>query len=210
MTPGRLAGIVGLFVGVAVAFYAMGRVTRPAEDWSRQRINRSSDPKEFRNSFLGLTVEAPAGDDWQLVWEPAKFRYPMPLGLFANKGNKANKVLEIIHIASKDAPEKHSVAMDLFVQPLTGKPVSEVVRELEFRERRPGFRILSEEETTIGGLPGHVRVCGWAVGPVKSRSVNYYVENDGKLFAFIGVADAGSFDQYRLTFGDIIATVQLR
>lgn len=203
MNPGKLAAILGLFVGVAVAFGLLGWATRPAEDWSKQHVNRSADPKEFRNSFLGLTVRAPAGDDWQLVWEPAKFRY-------GALGPDANKVLEINHLASAKSPEKHSVAMDIFAQPLTGKPVSEVVRDLEFRDRRPGFKLISDEETTVGGLPGHVRVCAWAGGPVKSRSINYYVENGGRLFAFVGVADTGSFDQYRPVFDDIVATVRLR
>jgi len=203
MKPRTVAAIGGVFVLVAIAFFLLGRAMRPAADRSRQYINLSKDPREFRNEYLGLTVRvAPAGD-WRLAWHPSQFRFPLP----AN----ANKVLEIERILPADGSDTQWARMDLFVEPLlTSTAARHMLRKLEFRDKREGFRVVSEQDMYIGGRPGHVRIGAWAVKNRKYRSANYYVEVGDKLFAFIAVAEADAFERFEPSFREIVATVSFR
>ena len=200
MKLGKAFAIGGAFVVAALIFF-LGRLFRPTEDWARQYINSSDDPKTFRNSFHGLQISAPAGSDWQLVWEPAKMR-PTPGGV--------NKVLEINRLIQQGESDKDWARMDVFVEPLAGGiPVNTWLRKIEFREMRAGFKVISDEEAVVGGLVGRARVAGWAVERLKFRTVNSYIEHNGKLFAFIGVTGSGVSDRYRPTFEQIVAGVRL-
>lgn len=201
MKPANVVAVVGGALLTGVVFFALGRWTRPSEDWSRQHENRSSDAKEFRNAFLGLTVRAPEGSDWQLVFEREKLR-PVP-------GVRVNKVLEINRILQEGGTDRQWARMDLFVEPLLGGiAVEQAVRRLEFRDRRSGFRMVSTEDTTIGSKAAKVRVSAWMVTSKKFRTVNYYVEHRDRLYAFVGVVEAGGYDRFRPTFDRIVASVR--
>lgn len=202
MKPAKVAAIVGGVVVTAVVFFAVGRLTRPREDWSRQHTNRSSDPKEFRNAFLGLTVRAPEGADWQLVCERDKLR--------RMAGAQVNKVLEINRLLERGGSDRQWARMALFVEPLFGGvPLEQVLRRLEFRGRRSGFRVVGTEKITVGGKPGKARLGAWAVKHKKYRTINYHVEHRDRLYSFIGVTEADAFDRFRPIFDQVIATVRL-
>ena len=202
MKPGKIVAVVGAFAFIAIGSYVLGKATRPADDPARQHVNESMDPHVFANSCLGLTVRPPREGNWRLAWEPSTLR-PVPTNV--------NKVLEIERLLPADGSDKEWARMDLFVEPLySSAGIPHAVRELEFREKRRGFRMLSEEQFSISGLPGRVRLGTWAVAGTGYRAVNYHVEHDGKLFAFVGVARAKAFDRFEPAFREILSSVRLR
>jgi len=201
MRTRKVMALIGAAVATAVVFFCAGRLTRGGGGWERQHVNKSSDSKEFCNSFLGLTARAPEGHDWELVWEPAQFHLA-PVGV--------NKVLEINRTTGTGSGTGQVARMDVFVEPVGGSgSVLEVLERLEFRGKRPGFRVVANEATTIGGREGSVRVAEWAVRRRKYRSVNYYAEHRGRLYAFIGVCEARGFGRLRPTFDGIVSAVRL-
>jgi hypothetical protein len=215
MKVGRMPVVVSACaVAILVAFFA-GQWTAPVETWADQHLNRSRNPREFRNSFLGLTVRAPAEGEWWVLWKPraadatkwdeAEHEFKMP----ALAG--ANKVLELERKLAPGGSDKAWARMDVFVEPLASSgQVGQELRKLEFREVRRGLRLESPQSVTIGGKPGSVRVGSWEVAKKKFRVVTYWVEHRRKLFVFSGVTADEFFERSLPLFNEIMASVRLR
>ena len=201
MTLGKATSILGAALGTAVIFYTAGRLAGGGPDWSRQHINKSNDSKEFRNELHGLTVRAPDGPDWDLVYDPA---------MLGAVPADVNKVLELNCVPRGRGYRGRWARMDLFVEPLRGgTSINDVIEKLEFRDKRPAFKVLERKPVGIGGAQGEMRLGVWTVKRRKFRSANYSVEHKGKLYAFIGVTEARSFQHFRPVFDRIVATVRL-
>ncbi len=201
MDTRKAIGLGAAFVATAAVFFLIGRLTRPVEDWSRQYVNRAADPQEYDNPFHGVRLRAPAGGEWLLAWKPEDFRFPTPLVV--------NKVLEIERLLKRGDKTTPWARMDLFVEALSAsRAVRGRLKVLEFREKRPGFHIVSEESATVGGLAARVRTARWAVAGRRFASVNYYLVRGNRLFAFIGVCDAEALEQVKPLFDQIISSVR--
>jgi len=201
MDARKAIGVGAAFVATAAVFFLIGRLTRPVEDWSKQYVNRAADPREYDNPFHGVRLRAPAEGEWLLAWKPADFRFPTPATV--------NKVLEIERLVKRGDKATPWARMDLFVEALSAsRAVRGRLKVLEFREKRPGFHIVSEEPATVAGLPAKVRIARWAVANRHYASVNYYLVRGNRLFAFIGVCDAERLDQVRPLFDQIISSVR--
>ena len=200
MKPSKAAAIAGGLALTALGFFLVGRWTRADEDWSRQHINKSSNPKEFRNGFLGLSLRAPDADGWELVCDPARLRHTP---------SDVNKVLEINRMLTRGSPDQQWARMDIFVEPFGAVTTEQVLRRLEFRSLRPGFKVVAGERKLIGGKPAAVRLGAWAVKGKRYSTINYHLEHDGKLYAFIGVTQADAFKRFRPVFDQIIASACL-
>jgi len=201
MKAAKVAAIAGALVLAAVVFFVLGRLTRGPGDGSRQHVNRSSDPKEFRNAFLGLTVRAPQGDEWVLVFEPDRFRHTPA---------HVNKVLEINRMLEKGSPDQQWARMDLFVEPLRGSSEEQALRKLEFRELRQGFAVVGTETATVGGHSGSLRLGAWTVKRTGYRTATYSVAHRGRLYAFIGVTEGKAFARFRPVFDQIVSAAVLK
>lgn len=200
MKAGRIAITIGGAAVTALAFFGIGRLSRGDGGWQRQHINKSNDSKVFQNSFLGLQVQAPEGSDWQLVWEPAQMHI-MPASV--------NKVLEFNRTVARKSSDSRWARMDLFVEPLGGGATAdEALGRLEFREKRPGFKVIDDTRVSIGGMPGTLRIGEWRLKRKRFRSFNYHAEYRGRLYAFIGVSEAPLAKWSRPIFDQIITTVQ--
>jgi len=199
----RKAISVGVaFVATAAVFFLIGRLTRPVEDWSKQYVNRSASPREYDNPFHGLRLRAPTEGEWLLAWKPDDFRFPTPATV--------NKILEIERLLKRGDKTTPWARMDVFVEALSAsRAVRGRLKVLEFREKRPGFHIVSEEPATVAGLPAKVRTARWAVAGRHYASVNYYLARGNRLFAFIGVCEADQLAQVRPLFDQIISSVRL-
>lgn len=215
MKSGKAAVIVGGYVLVAVAlfvvFYMVGKSTVEEGTWADQHINRSRDPKEFRNRFLGLTVRAPAEGDWWLLWKPRvsdewrepEFKMPTPEG--------CNKVLEIERQLSRASSDKQWARMDLFVEPLySSGQAGQILRKIQLRRLRRNLQLDAPEKVTIGGKLGSVRTGNWSVADKRFCLVVYSVEHRQKLFVFSGVTPADAFERFLPVFNEIVASVRLR
>jgi len=201
MNGRKAIGVVAAFVATAGVFFAIGWATRPVEDWSKQYVNRAADPRQYDNPFHGVSLRAPAEGEWLLAWRPGDFRFPTPATV--------NKVLEVERLLKRGDRTTPWARMDLFVEPLSAsRAVRGRLKVLEFRDKRPGFHVVAEEPTTIGGLPAKVRTARWAVRGHRYASINYYVVRGNRLFAFIGVCDADTLGQVKPLFDDIIASVR--
>jgi hypothetical protein len=204
MRPARIAAIVVAFAVAAVGFFLLGRALRPTEKVSDYHINDSSNPREFRNSVLGVTVRIPREASWELVWEPGRFRHPTPPEVI--------KLAEMERILPPDGSDPQWARMDIFVEPLSNTSsaaISQALRKLEFRQHRKGFQVLSEKDCQVGGKTGRVRLEGWSIEK-PYRAISFHVEHNRKLLAFIGVTEADAFERFEPVFRGIVETVRLR
>ncbi|MFP4056104.1 MAG: hypothetical protein ACLF0G_04475 [Candidatus Brocadiia bacterium] len=197
----RAAALAAAFAATIVACFLLGRLARPAEDWSRQHTDTDDDPKVFRNSFLGLCMLIPDEDDWRMVSDPSHFRFQGLKGV--------NKVLEIDRMVGPGESRRQWARMDLFVHPLYGQVEPDhVLRVLEFRPQRPGFRIVDERTVTIGGEEGTARTGAWSLGGRRFRAINYAVSHAERLLCFVAVCEAEAFARHRARFDRIVASVR--
>ena len=215
MKSWKLAVVLGALLVVGLVSYSLGRLTAPVETWADQHRNLSSDPKEFRNSFLGLTLRVPKDDNWRLLWRPQgtaataqedkqfEFKYPVPPNV--------NKVLEMERMLEPSGSDKQWARMDLFVEPFPkGAQADGILAKLQFRDKRPDLRLGPPQQFAIGSQPGSVSDGAWSVAKKKFRLVTYWVDHEDKLYVFSGVTQDEAFGRFRPVFDQIVASVRLR
>jgi hypothetical protein len=222
MKRGKLLPAAALFVVVAVASFVVGRCSAPTETWADRHVNRSKDPQEFRNSFLGLTVRAPKEGEWWLLWqprpahdatwEPPEFKMPLDAGIAkALEQEQIYKVVEIERVLDPSGSDKQWARMDVYAAPVLHRgQASQVLRKLELRSARENLQLEAPQETTVSGTPATVRLGGWSVKNKGFRVATYSVEHRHKLFVFSGVTPAEAFERFLPVFHEVVASVRLR